>query len=103
LFICFLIYDNFGHITRNFPFIVKLSLFSALFWFGLILVEWTAYNIFELKNIATKSYEGIPFLNCIHAPLWMKVSYFSIGPLYYISLEFFRSVFYLSPQKAQNI
>ncbi len=62
--------------------------FSMLFWSGLIIVELMAYHVFQVHNLATSRYGGLPGLNCIHAPTWMKAVYFSMGPLYFLIVEF---------------
>jgi hypothetical protein len=71
--------NNFGMRRKIFNFL----LFVPLFWFCLILVETFAYHVMHLRNTMTSSFRGIPYFECIHAPTWMKVCYFSLGPLYY--------------------
>ncbi len=61
--------------------------FILIFWSGLILVEFMAYHVFQIHNLATSKYAGLPGLDCIHAPTWMKLAYFSIGPLYFLIVE----------------
>ena len=63
----------------------KFLLFIPVFWFLLILFETVAYHILEIRNTTTGSFVGLPYCNCIHAPTWMKVVYFSMGPSYYAS------------------
>ena len=41
------------------------------------------YYLFNIHNIATSQFPGLPICNCIHAPTWMKIVYFSMGPVYY--------------------
>lgn len=64
----------------------KWVIFSLIFWFGLIAVETLSYNIFNIRNLATAGYPGLPLLNCIHTPYWMKLVYFSMGPVYFLLL-----------------
>lgn len=61
----------------------KFLLFIPIFWAFLITFETIAYHILELRNTTTGSFVGLPFCDCIHAPTWMKVVYFSMGPVYY--------------------
>lgn len=57
--------------------------FVPAFWFLLILFETIAYHILEIRNTMTGHFAGLPFCDCIHAPTWMKVVYFTMGPAYY--------------------
>ena len=58
-----------------------------MFWFGLLGIETISYHILEIRNLATANYKGLPICNCVHAPLWMQISYFIIGPLYFLVLN----------------
>jgi len=55
-----------------------------IYWILLFMVETTAYHIFNIKNISASQYLGLPICNCIHAPHWMQLSYFLLGPIYYL-------------------
>jgi len=61
----------------------KFILFSILYSFLLITVETVAYHIFNVKNVHALKYDGLPICNCLHAPHWMQMSYFLIGPLFF--------------------
>ena len=61
----------------------RFLLFIPIFWVFLITFETVAYHILEIRNTTTGSFVGLPFCDCIHAPTWMKVVYFSMGPVYY--------------------
>ncbi len=61
----------------------KLLLFIPIFWIFLITFETIAYHVLEIRNTPTGNFVGLPYCNCIHAPTWMKVVYFSMGPVYY--------------------
>lgn len=65
--------------------IYNFLIFVLAFWFFLILFETVAYHVLEIRNTVTGSFAGLPYCNCIHAPTWMKVVYFSMGPSYYLS------------------
>jgi hypothetical protein len=64
--------------------LVRLLIFTLFFWTTLILFETYAFHVIKIRNISTGIDTGLPFCNCIHAPLWMHIIYFSIGPVYYI-------------------
>lgn len=61
----------------------RFLLFIPVFWIFLITFETIAYHVLEIRNTTTGSFVGLPYCNCIHAPTWMKVVYFSMGPVYY--------------------
>lgn len=63
--------------------ILNFLIFVPSFWFLLILFETVAYHILEIRNTMTGNYIGLPFCNCLHAPTWMKMVYFAMGPVYY--------------------
>ncbi len=65
---------------------VRWLVFSLFFWSGLIVIEFVAYHFLGLKNLAALNCSGLPVLDCIHAPLMMKVVYFTMGPLYFLLL-----------------
>ena len=61
----------------------RFLLFIPVFWIFLITFETIAYHVLEIRNTTTGSFVGLPYCNCIHAPTWMKVVYFAMGPVYY--------------------
>jgi len=81
LFGASLILSHLDPITKG-NLLYKILLNTFLFSATLIIVEYSAYNIFNLKNQATIIYKPIPVINCIHAPVWMQIMYFLIGPIY---------------------
>jgi len=87
LFMAILLFRDIKLIFGIKTFKVKLIIFSGLFWFGLFGIETISYHILEIRNLATANYKGLPICNCIHAPLWMQISYFIIGPLYFLVLN----------------
>lgn len=64
--------------------IVRLLIFTLVFWSALLLLETYAFHVIRIRNISTGSNTGLPFCNCIHAPWWMRIVYFFMGPVYYI-------------------
>ncbi|MFH1533469.1 MAG: hypothetical protein ABID64_00885 [Nitrospirota bacterium] len=67
--------------------IKKILLFMGLYWSLLILGETIWYHVFDIQNVATAMYSGLPICDCLHAPLWMQVSYFAMGPVYFVMCE----------------
>lgn len=63
--------------------LLNFILFIPVFWILLILIETYAFHVIEIRDTMSGSSIGLPFCNCIHAPLWMRIVYFSMGPVYY--------------------
>jgi len=63
---------------------IRLVVFAILYWCALIALETYAFHVIGIRNISTGNSNGLPFCNCIHAPWWMRIVYFSMGPVYYI-------------------
>jgi predicted neutral ceramidase superfamily lipid hydrolase len=74
---------------RNGGLLKHFLIYSFLSLSLLISLETIAYHIFNIKNNATAAYSGLPLCDCIHAPLWMQISYLSIGPLYFLLCRFY--------------
>ncbi len=87
LFIAYIIYSHLENRILTKRFLKRFSIFSILYWLLLLFSETTAYHLFNIKNLVTSTYAGLPICNCIHAPPWMQVSYFLLGPLYFIVCE----------------
>lgn len=66
---------------------LRLVFFVLLYWMLLFGSEILAYHYFHFRNIATARYTGLPVLDCIHVPGWMKVAYLLNGPLYFLICE----------------
>src|SRR3989344_6684740 len=84
LFAAYLIYSHFEHKIKNTNLLKEVVLFCIFYIPLLLLAETIAYNLYNIKNLATASYSSISFCNCLHAPDWMKIFYFIMGPLYLI-------------------
>jgi len=83
-------YKLFDMINKKFKFkkkLKKISLYLAIYWPLLIILETIFYHCFGVHDINTDKYQGLPICNCIHAPHWMQISYFLLGPIYFISIE----------------
>ncbi|MCK9411477.1 MAG: hypothetical protein M0Q53_04190 [Prolixibacteraceae bacterium] len=75
-----------GEVCNQLPFkrkIFKFLIFVPVFWVLLILFETVAYHILEIRNTMTSNFIGLPYCDCIHAPVWMQVVYFTMSPVYY--------------------
>ncbi|MDA1196760.1 MAG: hypothetical protein O2779_02230 [Nanoarchaeota archaeon] len=83
LFLVYLIYSHYEHLFREKGYVKMLLLFSAFYIPLLLGVETLAYHVFNIRNLSTAVYAGIPLCDCIHAPPWMQISYLLLGPLYF--------------------
>jgi len=90
LFGVFLIYAHWVPAFRKMAFVKKMTFFTLLYWGLLFGSEILAYRFFNFRNIATAQYAGLPLLDCIHVPGWMKVAYLLNGPAYFLICEFLR-------------
>ena len=75
-----------GELCNQLPFkkkIFKYLIFVPTFWILLILFETVAYHVLEIRNTMTSNFIGLPYCDCIHAPVWMQVVYFTMSPVYY--------------------
>ena len=87
LFVVKLIYSSISRRFENRGFMLKMLIFSSLFWAGLIAAESIVYHVFGVKNLATSGNAGLPLIDAIHAPPWMQICYFLMGPLYFMLIE----------------
>jgi len=87
LFAAYIIYSHWEYKVLSKGWISKLSLFTFIYVILLVVFETAAYHLFGIHNLSTASYSGIPFLNSFHAPFWMQVSYFLLGPIYFLICE----------------
>ena len=91
----FIVYAMFRFIYsgKERGYLVQLLLFSIFYWLLLIAAETIGYHFFDIKNLAAASYSGIPICDCLHTPAWMKVAYFSMGPLFFFMCFFINSYY----------
>lgn len=87
LFVVKLVYSSILPRFRRITLFLKMVIFSSLFWAGLIAAESTVYHVFGVKNLATSGNPGLPLIDAIHAPAWMQVCYFLMGPVYFMLIE----------------
>lgn len=64
--------------------------FSVLYWILLITIETLFYHVYEIRDVATGMYPGLPLCNCMHMPIWMMIGYFLMGPLYFFLCKFYK-------------
>jgi len=83
LFALYIIYSHYEHILKEQGYVRKILLFLVFYVLILIAVETIAYHAFDIHNLATASYVGLPLCDCIHAPRWMQASYFLVGPIFF--------------------
>lgn len=63
------------------------ALFNVLYIPLLIAVETIAYHGFNVVNVGTSSYPGLPLCDCLHAPVWMQIVYLMMGTIYFLVLR----------------
>ncbi len=98
----FFVYQLYKKIEKNIPilrFRNKICTFITIYWTCLICIELIGYHILGIKNLATSQYKGILFFGCIHAPCWMQIVYFSLGPLYFITCYFDEKIATVTSQR----
>jgi len=66
----------------------QLLFYIALYWPILLIAETIGYHSLNIKNSAAAQYPGLPFCDCLHAPLWMQIAYLMIGPAYFLCVSF---------------
>lgn len=87
LFAAYLIYSHWEHKIKSANFIKKTALFAVIYWVLLILAETIGYHVLNIRNLSTAAYAGLPICDCLHAPVWMQILYFALGPIYFIICE----------------
>lgn len=71
-------------------FLKQVGLFLVMYWTLLIAIETLAFHVLIIRNVATSMYPGLPICDCIHVDTWMKIAYFSNGPIYFVLYSIFR-------------
>lgn len=87
LFTIMMMYLHWNYILRTRIFIFKFIFFCLIYWTLLLSVETIAFHIFNIKNLTTSMYSGLPICDCIHAPFWMQIVYLLLGPIYLIMVQ----------------
>ena len=65
-------------------FLRRIALFSIIYSFFLVFIETVGYHVFNIHNNMNGAYLGLPVCDCIHAPVWMQISYFLYGPVFFV-------------------
>ena len=78
LFVLSIIYYS---LMTLFTKITAIMIILPLYWALLIAAEYVGYHVFSLHNVEAAKYPPLPLFNCLHAPTWMKIVYFSMGPI----------------------
>jgi len=88
----FSVYFLYGFIQKKFNksnFMLKFLGFFAFYSFFLILAETIGYHVLNIRNASTAIYSGLAICNCMHAPVWMQISYFGLSIVYYLVCNLF--------------
>ncbi len=83
LFASYLLFSHEEHVFRLKGFARQLGLFLVIYWPLLVLAETVAYHVFDIHNLASAAYVGLPICDCLHAPRWMQALYFAMGPMFF--------------------
>ena len=54
---------------------------------AVVIAETVGYHLLGIHNIGTSQYVGLPLCDCLHAPIWMQIGYFSLGPLHWLLVK----------------
>lgn len=84
LFALALVFTHFEHLLKRPAPWKRVTFFTLLYWPLLIVAETVGYYTFNIHNVATAAYPGLPICDCMHAPWWMQLAYFAMGPIYII-------------------
>lgn len=84
LFVLYIIYSWIKFKFNLQGFLINFLVFLGISWVILIFLETVGYHIFNIHNLKTAQYPGLPFCDCIHAPHWMQIVYFLMAPVYFL-------------------
>ena len=84
LFIVSMFYSHVKNYLKTKNKLINFLFFTLFYWLSILAGETIAYHIFHIHNLATVAYAGLPICDCIHAPAWMQISYFALGPIYFL-------------------
>jgi hypothetical protein len=80
----YMVYSHYEHKLKTQTVLKKLALFTAFYWPMLLIAETLGRHVFGIKNMGDL-YSGLPICNCMHGPWWLKVAYFSLGIIFFIT------------------
>ncbi len=84
LFSIYMMYAHWYYILKTRIFIFKFIFFCIIYLILLLSAETIGYHVLNIKNLTTSMYLGLPICDCIHAPVWMQITYLLLGPVYMI-------------------
>ena len=64
--------------------LVQFFIVIGLYAGAVVIAETAGYHLLGIHNIGTSQYVGLPLCDCLHAPIWMQIGYFSLGPLHWL-------------------
>ena len=97
LMISYLIFEHYRDKLNNKNLKNQIIVFLLVYWLLLLFCETVAYHAFNIRNLSGAFDSALPICNCMHAPNWMKLVYFSLGPL------FFYISYLLGLEKSSNV
>ena len=80
-------YLLYGHFVRGLgapTAFTRFILFCAISVPLILTVETVGYHVFNIQNLTSQAYAGLPLCDCIHAPSWMQAAYLLLGPFYFV-------------------
>ena len=83
LFAVYLLYSHYQYLIKDNSYLKRLLLIIIIYFPLLIIVETIAYHLFNIHNLASSMYSGLPFCDCLHANRYMQIAYFLMGPLFF--------------------
>ncbi|MCH8520200.1 MAG: hypothetical protein LAT82_05605 [Nanoarchaeota archaeon] len=90
LFASYIIYLHFEKLFEKSSFLIKLFFFSIFYIIALLFLEWFFNNILGIRNQMTLSHPPLFICNCLHAPIWMQISYLGLGPLFFSIMRYIK-------------
>lgn len=64
--------------------VLQFAVVILFYFIAVIITETVGYHVFNVHNIGTSQYAGLPLCDCLHAPAWMQFGYFALGPLHWL-------------------
>lgn len=62
----------------------QFVLFTIVCIVVVVALETIGYHVLGIQNTGTSRYIGLPVCDCLHAPGWMQLGYFLLGPVYWL-------------------
>jgi hypothetical protein len=64
--------------------LLRFLIVTIVFCAMVVTVEAAGYHLFNIHNLGTNQYAGLPLCDCLHAPSWMQAGYFLLGPTHWV-------------------